>query len=78
MLFRSNGTTNARAHGWTTWVGQYHYTRARMTKWSDETEIFTDSMRQWGTDGTEAISPWYEMRPDLGKDKGMARTYYGY
>ena len=25
-----NGTTQRRAHGWTTWVGKYHYTRARM------------------------------------------------
>lgn len=47
-----NGTSQKRAHGWTTWVGKYHYTRARMEDWG---AILTDSGRQWGTDGTEAI-----------------------
>ena len=28
-----NGTSQKRAHGWTTWVGKYHYTRARMEDW---------------------------------------------
>ena len=66
-----NGTSQKRAHGWTTWVGKYHYTRARM---EDGSSILTDSDRVWGTDGTEAISPWWSF------DKvttGSARTYYG-
>lgn len=68
-----NGTTNARAHGWTTWVGVYHYTRARMEDgWSDD--ILTDSGRVWGNDGTEAISPWLAFNPDVWD---RARTYYG-
>lgn len=41
-----NGTSQKRAHGWTTWVGKYHYTRARMEDWG---AILTDSGRQWGT-----------------------------
>ena len=39
-----NGTSQKRAHGWTTWVGKYHYTRARMEDWG---AILTDSGRQW-------------------------------
>lgn len=66
-----NGTSQKRAHGWTTWVGKYHYTRARMEDWG---AILTDSGRQWGTDGTEAISPWWSFNGDT---SGSARTYYG-
>lgn len=70
-----NGTTNSRAHGWTTWMGVHHYTRAQMTAWSDASNVFTDSQRQWGDDGTEAISPWYKAS-EYG-DNGKARTFYG-
>lgn len=66
-----NGTSQKRAHGWTTWVGKYHYTRARMEDWG---AILTDSGRQWGNDGTEAISPWWSFNGDT---LGSARTYYG-
>ena len=56
---------------WTTWVGKYHYTRARMEDWG---AILTDSGRQWGTDGTEAIFPWWSFNGDT---LGSARIYYG-
>ena len=46
-------------------------TRARMEDWG---AILTDSGRQWGTDGTEAISPWWSFNGDT---LGSARTYYG-
>lgn len=70
------GTTHFRAHGWTTWEGVYHYTRARM---EEESIIFgdrvlTDSGRIWGTSGTEAISPWWYFDPTVNE---KARTYYG-
>lgn len=65
------GTTNYRAHGWTTWVGVYHYTRARMEEGS---RVLTDSDRIWGWDGTEATSPWWEFDPNVNEN---ARTYYG-
>ncbi len=61
--------------GWTTWVGVYHYTRAQMTATWDASDVFTDSGRQWGDDGTEAISPWLKFNPD--NDNGIARTFYG-
>lgn len=64
-------TTQKRAHGWTTWVGVYHYTGARM---ADGDTVLTDSGRQWGNDGTEAISPWWSFD---GETLGSARTYYG-
>ncbi|AEJ24704.1 hypothetical protein HKO46_08630 [Streptococcus equi subsp. zooepidemicus] len=64
-----------RAHGWTTWVGVRHYTRARMTSYLSENNVYTDSGRVWGVGGTEAISPWYNtLHPENG---AMARTYYG-
>lgn len=66
-----NGFTQKRAHGWTTWVGKYHYTRARMEDWG---AVLTDSNRQWGYDGTEAISPWWSFNGDT---LGVAKTYYG-
>lgn len=65
------GTSQKRAHGWTTWVGKYHYTRARMEDWGT---VLTDSGRKWGNDGTEAISPWWSFNGDT---LGSARTYYG-
>lgn len=70
-----SGTTNFRSHGWTTWVGVYHYTRAQMTATWDASDVFKDSGRQWGNDGTEAISPWLKFNPD--NDNGIARTFYG-
>ena len=71
-----DGTRNHRAHGWTTWVGVYHYTRARMEQYFlGTTYILTDSGRICGEDGTEAISPWWAYDPDI-DDK--ARTYYGH
>lgn len=71
-----NGTTHFRAHGWTTWVGVYHYTRARMEEHYIlfDDKILTDSGRIWGNDGTEAKSPWWKVHPSV-NDK--ARTYYG-
>ncbi|WP_396599853.1 hypothetical protein [Frigoribacterium sp. R86507] len=67
-----SGTTNKRAKGWTTWVGVYHYTTAQMER---SGSVATSSGRQWGTNGTQAISPWLKATPNLGK--GSARTYYG-
>lgn len=68
----STSTTRYRAHGWTTWAGVYHYTRARME--SSQGAVLTDSKRVWGYDGTEAVSPWWPFDPSI-NDK--ARTYYG-
>lgn len=68
-------TTRFRAHGWTTWTGMYHYTRARMEEhFFGDVTVLTDSGRQWGQNGTEAISPWWYFNPDVGD---RARTYYG-
>ncbi len=75
-----NGTTNKRAHGWTTWVGQYHFTRACMEHngMFCNGQIITDSQRQWGFDGTEAISPWTAFNPNkCCGNLGSGRTYYG-
>jgi hypothetical protein len=71
-----SGTTNKRSHGWTTWSGVYHYTRARLEKGST---INGDSGRVWGTSGTEAISPWKPYRVVGGnlESPGTAHTYYG-
>ncbi len=66
-----NGSTHKRAHGWTTWTGVWHYTRARM---EDFGTVLTDSECQWGMSGTEAISPWWKFD---GHTLGSARTYYG-
>lgn len=68
------GTTNKRAHGWTTWAGVYHYTTARMETYSGSV-VYNTSGRQWGTSGTEAISPWRAATKADGT--GSARTYYG-
>lgn len=72
-----NGTTHSRAHGWTTWVGVYHYTRARMEEHFPFLEdiVLTDSGRIWGRDGTEAISPWWKFNQYV---SDRARTYYGH
>ena len=72
------GTTRERAHGWTTWVGEYHYTRARMEHASILCSgVIADSGRVWGWDGTEAISPWVYFNPSNCCACGSARTYYG-
>lgn len=68
-----DGNTNYRAHGWTTWSGVYHYTTARME--GSNSVVFTTSGRQWGSNGTEAISPWWKWKPDV---SNYARTYYGH
>lgn len=74
------GTSIKRAHGWTTWAGVYHYTRARL----EHTCIFqggtpiVDSGRVWGLNGTEAISPWATFNPNACcGNLGTAKTYYG-
>lgn len=76
----SQGTTIKRAHGWTTWVGVYHYTTAQMEHQGlfCNGKVFTTSGRKWGTSGTEAYSPWTTFIPETCCDHlGQARTYYG-
>ncbi|MBB2925536.1 hypothetical protein [Cellulomonas cellasea] len=69
------GTTHKRAHGWTTWAGVYHYTTARQECGST---VLSTSNRQWGTSGTEAISPWVAFNPNVAcSGVGSSRTYYG-
>lgn len=68
-----HGTTNKRAHGWTTWTNVYHYTTARMESYGGK--VYNTSGRRWGKSGTEAISPWRAFSPS--SDLGSARTYYG-
>jgi len=68
------GTTHKRAHGWTTWTGVRHYTTARMENYSGSV-VYNSSGRRYGTNGTEAISPWRAATPNTGP--GSARTYYG-
>ncbi|WP_051280854.1 hypothetical protein [Anaerovorax odorimutans] len=65
-----NGTTNKRAHGWTTWKGVYHYTTAQMKRYGKVVTTDTD----WDTGGTEAISPWLAFD---GESLGHAKTFYG-
>lgn len=67
-----NGTTHKRSHGWTTWTGKYHYTTARLERGST---VIASSGRQWGWNGTEAVTQWVAFDPD--GDWGQARTYYG-
>lgn len=69
-----NGTTHKRALGWTTWVGVRHYTTAQMEQ-SGGGKVYTTSGRQWGTNGTHAVSPWRAFSRISGL--GSARTYYG-
>lgn len=68
-----DGQTYYQAHGWTTWVGEWHYTRARMEKGKDT--VLRDSGRKWDWNGTEAESGWWPCDPEI-NDK--ARTYYGH
>lgn len=74
-----NGTTNKRAHGWTSWSGVYHYTTAQL----EHSGLFcsgviTSSGRQWGWNNTEAYSPWKAFNPNACcSGYGQARTYYG-
>ena len=70
-----NGTTHKRSHGWTTWAGVQHYTRARLEHGS---RIIADSGRKWGKSGTEALTVWKPFRPNQpGSGVGTAKTYYG-
>lgn len=70
-----NGTTHKRSHGWTTWAGVQHYTRARLEHGS---RIIADSGRKWGKSGTEAVTVWKPFRPNQpGSGVGTAKTYYG-
>lgn len=70
-----NGTTHKRSHGWTTWAGVQHYTRARLEHGST---IIADSGRKWGKSGTEAVTVWKPFRPNQpGSGVGTAKTYYG-
>lgn len=74
-----NGTTNKRAHGWTTWAGKYHYTTAQLEHYGPFCSgVFTSSGRQWGWSGTEAYTAWRPFKPNACCDNiGQARTYYG-
>jgi hypothetical protein len=70
-----SGTTHKRSHGWTTWAGVQHYTRARLEHGS---RIIADSGRKWGKSGTEAVTVWKPYRPNQpGNGVGSAKTYYG-
>ncbi|RPE74764.1 hypothetical protein EDF28_3823 [Curtobacterium sp. PhB137] len=70
-----SGTTHKRSHGWTTWAGVKHYTRARLEHGSS---IIADSGRKWGKSGTEAVTAWKPYRPNQpGSGVGSAKTYYG-
>lgn len=70
-----NGTTHKRSHGWTTWSGVKHYTRARLETGST---IIADSGRKWGTGGTEAMTTYIAFDPNKpGNGFGSAKTYYG-
>lgn len=66
-----NGTSQFRANGTTIWKGR-HYTTARMESYGDV--VLTTSGRVYGTDKTNAISPWWKFIPDVDYH---ARTYYG-
>ncbi|MBT1583224.1 hypothetical protein [Curtobacterium flaccumfaciens] len=70
-----SGTTHKRSHGWITWAGVQHYTRARLEHGSS---IIADSGRKWGKSGTEAVTTWKPYRPNRpGNGVGSAKTYYG-
>lgn len=70
-----SGTTHKRSHGWTTWAGVQHYTRARLEHGSS---IIADPGRKWGKSGTEAVTVWKPYRPNRpGNGVGTAKTYYG-
>ncbi|WP_051197065.1 hypothetical protein [Jonesia quinghaiensis] len=74
-----NGTSHKRAHGWTTWKGVRHYTRAQLTGyWPNADRIIADSGRVWGRDGTEAVTKWVAFNPnDPDSGNGKAKTFYG-
>lgn len=72
-----SGNTHYRAHGWTTWSGVYHYTRARLEVNGQplyDRGVTYDSGRVWGMNGTEAVTQWWPWQPGMGE---KARTYYG-
>lgn len=73
-----NGTTHKRAHGWTNWSGVYHYTTAQLEHHWPNSGVIASSGRQWGWNGTEAVSPWVGFRPNATSNGyGQARTYWG-
>jgi hypothetical protein len=70
------GTTNKRAHGWTTWTGVKHYTTAQLERGNGA--VITSSGRKWGVNGTEAISDYRAINPKAADSGwGHAKTYYG-
>lgn len=73
-----SGTSNKRAHGWTTWAGTAHYTTAQLEHYWPNSGVIATSGRKYGTGGTEAISPWKAFNPNASSSGfGQARTYYG-
>lgn len=73
-----SGTSNKRAHGWTTWAGTKHYTTAQLEHTWPNSGVIATSGRKYGTGGTEAISPWRAFNPNASSSGfGQARTYYG-
>lgn len=71
-----SGTSNKRAHGWTTWSGVRHYTTAQLERGSGA--VITSSGRKWGTSGTEAVSAYKAFKPNAADNGwGHAKTYYG-
>lgn len=71
------GTTHKRSHGWTTWKGVRHYTPARLEHYHGGGVIIS-SGRQWGVNGTEAVTKWRAFNPHAKSNGyGTARTYYG-
>jgi hypothetical protein len=73
-----SGTSNKRAHGWTTWAGTRHYTTAQLEHYWPASGVIATSGRKYGTGGTEAISPWKAFNPNATSNgNGQARTYYG-
>lgn len=73
-----SGTSNKRAHGWTTWSGTQHYTTAQLEHYWPNSGVIATSGRKYGTGGTEAISPWKAFNPNATSNgNGIAKTYYG-
>jgi hypothetical protein len=73
-----SGTSNKRAHGWTTWAGTKHYTTAQLEHYWPASGVIASSGRKWGVGGTEAISPWKAFNPNATSNgNGQPRTYYG-
>lgn len=73
-----SGTSNKRAHGWTTWAGTRHYTTAQLEHYWPNSGVIATSGRKYGTGGTEAVSPWRAFNPNASSSGfGQARTYYG-